>query len=659
VKLVRGVVFTTLFAVAAGACGGASPRATTATHDEGAQADAGAATSGAWSDEESPVPVSSADPVWGDRSAPVTLVELSDLQCPFCARAEPTIEALKAKYGPKTLRVVWKNLPLSFHKDAALAAESAEGVFELAGIEAFHRFVGLVFANQSKLSAEAFVGWARDAGVTDTERFERGLWKHEWASKVAKDTDLAKKLGVAGTPHFFINGVSLSGAQPIGKFEALIDQELAKAKAKLAAGVPADRIYVESSKASYKAAQEEDEEEEDTTTVWKIPIDGRPAIGAKTPLVTIVEFSDFQCPYCARVEPTLKKILDTYPNEVRLVWRNEPLPFHTRAEPAAQLALEARAQKGDAGFWQAHDKLFEAQQDLSDPALESIASSLGLDVAKARDAIRTHKHKASLEEDAEVVEDFQAAGTPHFFINGRRLIGAQPFERFKAIIDEEIKVTQLLVNAGIDPAVAYQARTEAGETPPPLEKIEAPIAPRGAPTKGNPAAKVTVQMFSDFQCPFCARVEPTLKDVEKEFGTEIKIVWRHMPLSFHENAHIAAEASVEALKQRGPTAFWKMHDLLFANQKDLGRASLSRYARQVGLDVARFDKALDAGTHKAVVDADIKAAQDANIHGTPTFLVNGYVIAGAQPLAKFRKVIRQAVKDTKSPAGAAAKRATP
>ncbi len=73
----------------------------------------------------------------------------------------------------------------------------------------------------------------------------------------------------------------------------------------------------------------------------------------------MIEFSDFQCPFCRRVEPTLKGLRDKYGDKVRLVWKNEPLPFHPRAEPAAEAALEVRAEKGDKGFWDAHDKLFD------------------------------------------------------------------------------------------------------------------------------------------------------------------------------------------------------------------------------------------------------------------------------------------------------------
>ena len=167
---------------------------------------------------------------------------------------------------------------------------------------------------------------------------------------------------------------------------------------------------------------------------------GRLAVHGKADApVTIIEFSDFQCPFCKRVEPTLKKVQETYGDKVRIVWKHEPLPFHPRAEPAAELALEARAQKGDKGFWDAHDKLFEiAAEARGRGSREGRARTLGLDVDKVKAAIKDKKYKEDIDADAELGEDVQASGTPHFFINGRRLVGAQPFEKFQKIIDEEI-----------------------------------------------------------------------------------------------------------------------------------------------------------------------------------------------------------------------------
>ena len=325
------------------------------------------------------------------------------------------------------------------------------------------------------------------------------------------------------------------------------------------------------------------------------------------------------------------------------------LSFHPRAEPAAELAREARAQKGDKGFWDAHDKIFDIQPKLEDADLEGVAKDLGLNVDKVKDAIKTKKYKKEIDADMELADDVQASGTPHFFVNGRRLVGAQPFEKFKKVIDEEITKAQGLLGKGVKPEALYDEMIKDGKGAPEPEK-KALALPVSAPSKGPASAKVTIQVISDFQCPFCGRGEDTVAEVVKNYGDKVRVVWRDLPLDFHADAPLAAQAAREAFKQKGSDGFWKMHDLLFKNQKTEGglkREALDKYAGEIGLDASKFKAALDSGTHKAVVEADKKAAQDAGIQGTPGFIINGYFINGAQPYPKFKKVIDRALAEAK------------
>jgi protein-disulfide isomerase len=615
-----------------------------------------AESAGGWSDEESPVPVSAKDPIWGNRAAPVTMVVFSDFQCPFCGRVEPTVDQVKTTYGPDKVRIIWKNEPLPFHPNAKPAAEAAQGVFALAGNDAFWKFHDTAFKNQQSLSADSYEKWAQAAGVKDMAKFKAGVSAHTWADKVDKDHAVAKAAGVNGTPAFYINGVSLSGAQPFDKFKAVIDQELSKAQAKIASGTSKDRIYVTMSQENKKnapapAADEEEGEKEDTKTVFKVPVVGSPATwaGPDKALVTIVEFSDFQCPYCKRVEDSLKKIHDNYGDKVRLVWKNEPLPFHPRAIPAAQLAMEARAEKGDKGFWDAHHKLFDLQPKLEDADLEGAAKDLGLNVDKVKEAMKTQKYKKEIDADADMGDDLQASGTPHFFINGRRLVGAQPYEKFQKIIDEEITKAKDLLSKGTPQKDLYETMIKDGKGAPEAEKKPMPSV-AGAPARGNKNAKVTIVEFSDFQCPFCSRAEDAVNDVMKNYGDKVNFVWRNLPLPMHPDAPLASQAAMEAFKQKGPDAFWKMHDLLYQNQKTpdgLKREALDKYAQQLNLDMGKWKTALDNQTHKAEVDADAKMGNDIGISGTPAFVINGYFISGAQPYPKFRKLIEKALAEAK------------
>ena len=616
----------------------------------GITADSSSGSGAKWSDSDSPIPVTSEDPVWGNRAAPVTIVTFSDFQCPFCSRVEPTLEQVKTAYGPEKVRIVWKSQPLPFHDKAKPASEAAQVVFMLKGSEAFWKFHDTAFKNQQALSMESYEKWAAASGV-DVNAFKAAMAAHKGAKKVEEDQQIANKVGANGTPAFRINGVELSGAQPFEKFKETIDKELGKAEAKIKAGTPKDKIYVAMSSENFKNApakkgEEEEEEKEDTKTVWRVPAGNSPVYGNKDAPVTIIEFSDFQCPYCKRVGPQMQKIKETYGDKVRIVWKHEPLPFHPRAEPAAELAIEARAQKGDKGFWDAHDKLFEMQPKLEDADLEKAAGELGLDVAKVKAAIKDKKHKKEVDADMELGEDVQASGTPHFFVNGRRLVGAQPFEKFQKIIDEELKTFE--AQKGKVAAKDYYAHImkDAKGAPEPEKKVAPPV-PAGSPYKGGKDAKVVIQQWSDFQCPFCSRVEPTINEVQKTYGDKVKIVWRDKPLPMHPDAPLAAEAGREALKQKGPDGYWKMHKKMFENQQKLKREDLESYAKDIGLDMDKFKAALDDHRHKAAVDADDKAGTEIGISGTPAFLINGYYISGAQPFPKFKKLIDKALAESK------------
>ncbi|MBL8923908.1 MAG: thioredoxin domain-containing protein [Myxococcaceae bacterium] len=156
------------------------------------------------------------------------------------------------------------------------------------------------------------------------------------------------------------------------------------------------------------------------------------------------------------------------------------------------------------------------------------------------------------------------------------------------------------------------------------------------PSKGAAAAKVTIVEFSDYQCPFCSKAEPSVDEVMKNYSDKVKVVFRHFPLDFHEKAGKAAEAAACADDQG---KFWEFHKVLFANQGALDVADLKTHAKTVGLDAAKFDACLDGGGKKALVDADMAAGRAAGVNGTPAFFINGILISGAQPYEKFKEII--------------------
>ena len=658
------VVLLALLGIACGGSSGSPPRAASAKSTEVDLArpettEPGADSRGTWVRPASggatsaEVPVDARDAFWGDGDAPVTVVLFTDLQCPFCSRVHPTLTQLMREYGPKQLRVVFKHNPLPFHQDAVPAALAAQAVYEVAGPAAFFAYVELVFRGQRELTDANLVAWAEEVGVNRAALLRTAM-SPAVRAKVDADVGLAKNVGLLGTPAFLINGARLVGAQPHEEFKKLIDAELAAVRG--LAGVPRGELYARRVAANYQKPEAAPEDEAPRpkpaappdTTVWKVPVGKSPSQGAANALVTMVEFSDYQCPFCKRAQATVDELLRRYAGKLRVVWKHQPLPFHQRAMPAALFAMEARAQRGDKGFWEATQLLFQSQRALEDEDLLGLARQMKLNEARVKTALAKETHKASIQADMDLADDVTATGTPAFYINGRKLSGAQPIEKFAALIDEQLALAESKLRGGTPAAQLYGELIKDGRAGEPLELAKStPSVGKGNPSRGAAKAPVTIQIFSDFQCPFCSRTLPTLTQLEKQYAGRVRIVWRNMPLSFHQHARPAALAAMEAFSQKGDAGFWKLHDLMFANQQALDRVSLAGYARKVGLDAARFEKAIDAEAHAALLATDADAASAAGVDGTPAFVINGYLVSGAQPLAKLKRVVDRALEDAK------------
>jgi protein-disulfide isomerase len=397
---------------------------------------------------------------------------------------------------------------------------------------------------------------------------------------------------------------------------------------------------------------------------YKVPVTGaQPAKGPADALVTIVEFSEFQCPFCARVLPTQKQIVDTYGDKVRIVWRNNPLAFHSNAGPAAELAMEAKAQGGDDKFWEVHDVLFANQKALTRPQLEDYAQKAGLNMDGVKKALDENTHQKAISADQTLATSLGANGTPYFFVNGRQLRGAQPFSSFKTVIDAEIATAEALVKQGVKPAQLYATITKDGLTKAAAAKPKPQAAKAGQPDpkavykvplkgdepqKGSDDALVTIVEISDFECPFCGRVEPTIKQVQDKYGKDVRVVWLNNPLPFHKNAKPAANAALEAHAQKGDKGFWEMHEKMFANQKALTSDNLEKWAKELGLNMAKFKKALADDKYGKTIQQQQALASSLGARGTPAFFINGRNLRGAQPLPAFTALVDEELAKAKA-----------
>lgn len=662
------VVVLALLGVACGGSPSSPPRAAKTKSDpidlakpttEGARESEGQTlwmrptTGGATSRE---VPVDASDAVWGAGTAPVTVVVFSDFQCPFCSRAHPNVKQLMTTYGPDKLRVVFKHNPLPFHQDALPAALAAQAVYELAGPGAFFAYADLLFRGQAALTDSNLLGWADEVGV-DRSALLRMAMSREVRGKIESDMALATAVGLNGTPSFLINGKKLVGAQPYEEFRTLVDDELSEVASLRGKGVGPSEIYAARVRQNFvapeaptaaPAARREKAPDPPDDTVWKVTLGKSPSVGPQTALVTMVEFSDYQCPFCKKAQVTVDELLRRYPGKLRVVWKHQPLPFHERAMPAAIFANEARAQRGDKGFWEATKLLFESAPNLDEEDLLGIARKLKLNEARVKTALAKATHKTAIQDDMDLGDDVSARGTPTFFINGRKLSGARPVSEFAKVIDEQLAAAEAKVRAGTQAAQLYSTLIQSGRAGEPLELAKStPSVTKSNPSRGPAKAPVTIQVFSDFQCPFCSRALPVMTQVEKQYAGRVRVIWRNYPLPFHQDARPAAMAAMEAFAQKGDAGFWKMHELLFANQTALDPVSLEGYAQKAGLDVTKFRAALASNAHEKAIRADETAGAAAGVDGTPAFLINGYHVGGAQPFSKFKKVIDRALEDAK------------
>ncbi len=199
----------------------------------------------------------------------------------------------------------------------------------------------------------------------------------------------------------------------------------------------------------------------DPKLTYKVDVGDAAVKGPDDALVTIVEWSDFQCPFCNRVNPTMAKVQEAYGDKIRIAFKHNPLPMHNRAMAAA-IAAEAAGRQGK--FWQMHDKLFANGRELTDENFEVWAGELELDVDKFKADMKDKAIEAKVRKQQAQGSAVGARGTPAFFVNGRFLSGAQPFEAFKTLIDEELKEAEALVAKGTAKKDVYAQVIAKGKT---------------------------------------------------------------------------------------------------------------------------------------------------------------------------------------------------
>jgi protein-disulfide isomerase len=390
---------------------------------------------------EPSLPVSN---VRGSDKAPVTILVFSDFESFPCARSASVLAGFLAH--ARDVRVIFKHAPAASNPNALLAHEAALA----AGAQGrFWEMHDTLFENQTKLTRADLLGYAKSLGL-DLVAFQQALDNRTYRPVVERDLAEAAGLGVTTTPTFFVNGRRLVGPQGYASLGAVIES--------LLAGIPPDKRVQPEIVAAGPAQQ--------------IDLARAPARGPATAPISLVEFSDFECPYCAETAPVVRQLLLVYPTQVRFAFKHYPLPMHKESP----LAHEASLAAGDQGkFWEMHDLLFaetagtdttvHAAQKARLGTVVSVpftrddliakAAQLNLDVPRFTKDLDTHRFKPQVDQDRQEGNRLGVDGTPYFFINGHAISGGADLPSFKRLIDAALKETAA---APAKPAAPVPAR---------------------------------------------------------------------------------------------------------------------------------------------------------------------------------------------------------
>ncbi len=374
-------------------------------------------------------------------------------------------------------------------------------------------------------------------------------------------------------------------------------------------------------------------------TRYQVQLRGdEPQLGPDDALVTIIEFSDYECPYCQRADGPLHDAVEDN-DDVRVIFKHYPLPMHANAIPAARAAWAAQQQ---GKFWEMHEHLFEAGGKLDD--IEKAAREMGLDVGRFTQDMLSEAAKAALESDRHAAGLLGIGSTPHFVINGRHVRGALADSHWDKVIEREREDAEAILDQGVARADLYghlmqsaKAKRKAPSRGPDPQKRHAVRPGDGRPSLGPADALVTVVEFSDFQCPFCARLAPTVHGLTERHG-DVRVVFRQMPLPNHSVARPAAKAALAAQRQG---KFWEMHDALFQAEGKIEADDIEELAQSIGLDMDRFAADRADPAIEQMIAQDEALAREVGVRGTPASFVNGRFVGGAQPAQSFDAVIEQ------------------
>jgi protein-disulfide isomerase len=367
------------------------------------------------------------------------------------------------------------------------------------------------------------------------------------------------------------------------------------------------------------------------------------ALGDANAPLTVVVYSDFECPYCALFASDIVPALyERYvkPGTIQLAYRDFPI---SSGHPSAELAAAAgRCAAAQGRFWPMHDLLFATHGDRwggrpqhDAVVMQTFAGELGLDTAAFAGCLDDPQTIQAIHQEYDQGLELRVNATPSFVINGRVVRGLQSLTTFERIIAE----------ASADGPMAASVAAPATPTPLALPAV----APDDTRALGDPNAPITIIVYSDFECPFCAQfIHETFGQLRQHYVETgvVRLVYRDFPIvERHRSALVAAVAARCAAAQG---SFWPMHDQLYATHDEewggvpkRDRKVMLEFAAQQHLQIDTFEACMGDPTVEQAVLQEAEAARALGVDATPTFLINGRLMAGALPFEAFEEVIAQ------------------
>ena len=289
-------------------------------------------------------------------------------------------------------------------------------------------------------------------------------------------------------------------------------------------------------------------------TVAAAPLGSRATDKSPVVVLFFCDFESFPCRNSASVAAGLLGKNE----DVQFIFKHAPATTNANAFLAHEAALAAGSQ---GKFWEMYNLLFENQSRLSRADLLGYAEKVGLNIAAFQQALDSHSYRPVIERDLAEARGLGVTATPTFFVNGRRLVGPQGYASLEAVVASAL--------AGIPKSQRAQNEI-AAPGPMPVINVD------HAPSDGLATATIRVIEFSDFECPFCAKAAPVVRQLVAAFPTQVRVVFKHFPLPMHKEAPLAHEAAMAAAEQG---KFWEMHDALRKpGQAHAGRSHRSSQA---------------------------------------------------------------------------------